>query len=184
MNISAEQKLILGLQLVFNDFKQVCAISPAIYAGEDNQNAKGFIGAHMRHVLEFIEIIADQHSEGVIDYESRKRNKLYEQDPKLALAAFEAALKNLSTELGQQGVDRIVEICEMPAFGMGQVRVPSSLGRELLYAIEHSIHHFAIIAMLAAEYDIHFEEGFGMAPATREHDMKMLYEKSSAQKAA
>lgn len=184
MNISAEQKLILGLQLVFNDFRQVCAISPDIYAGKDQQDNKGYIGAHMRHVLEFIEIIAGQHGKGVIDYESRQRNKLYEQDPKVALDAFETALKSLSIAVSEKGVDHAVDICEMPAFGMGQVRVPSSLGRELLYAVEHSIHHFAIIAMLAAAHDIHFDEGFGMAPATREHDMKRLHEKNNAQKAA
>lgn len=177
MNISAEQKLILGMQLVFNDFKQVCALSPHIYTAKSEASKSGTIGAHMRHVLEFIEIIVTQYKGDTIDYESRERNSEYERDAEAAMKAFEGSLKSLSLALSESGADYKVDICEMPAFGSGQVRVPSSLGREVLYAIEHSIHHYAIIAMIASEYGAKFEEGFGLAPATRENEMKALMDK-------
>ena len=47
MNFSAEQKLILGLQLIFNDFRKVCAVSPDIYTSKGGSYNSGTIGAHM-----------------------------------------------------------------------------------------------------------------------------------------
>ena len=52
----------------------------------------------------------------------------------------------------------------MPA--PGSYSVSSTLGREIMFAVSHAIHHHALIAMLCGIRAIPVPEDFGVAPST------------------
>ena len=45
----------------------------------------------------------------------------------------------------------------------------SSLGRELVYAIAHGIHHYALISVMARLLNAELPPHFGVAPSTVAH---------------
>lgn len=50
----------------------------------------------------------------------------------------------------------------------------SSLARELVYAVTHGIHHFALISVMARLLDATLPPEFGVAPATVAHQKATL----------
>jgi hypothetical protein len=46
------------------------------------------------------------------------------------------------------------------------VEVASSLGRELVFVLQHTIHHQAIVALLLAARGVTIPPRFGYAPST------------------
>jgi uncharacterized damage-inducible protein DinB len=45
----------------------------------------------------------------------------------------------------------------------------STFGRELVYAIAHAIHHYALISVMARLMEVKLPEQFGVAPSTVAH---------------
>jgi hypothetical protein len=45
----------------------------------------------------------------------------------------------------------------------------SSFGREMVYAIAHAIHHYALISVMARLLDVKLPDQFGIAPSTVAH---------------
>ena len=43
---------------------------------------------------------------------------------------------------------------------------PSSLARELQFLTSHTIHHFAVIALILRAMDVEVDREFGVAPST------------------
>ncbi|NNF01693.1 MAG: DinB family protein [Bacteroidia bacterium] len=124
------------------------------------------IGMHFRHVIEFFDCVVDGVSNGMINYDLRKRNGVIEQDP---LAASRRILE-LRNWIQEQHEDKALELqsdmCEGDTFLGSGVR--SSYNRELIYAIEHAIHHMAIIkiAVINSFPDLQLEPNFGVAFST------------------
>ena len=42
----------------------------------------------------------------------------------------------------------------------------STFGREMVYAIAHAIHHYALISIMARLMEVSLPEHFGVAPST------------------
>ena len=175
MTLQKTQDLALemGLGNMLRDFYDVCNRVPRdIYNTAQNNNSS--IGAHMRHSLEFIQIIVEQAESGTIDYESRIRNTIYESDPEAAKIGFAKIIQQLTSLIDDMGANKVVEVMETPGFGIEKIPVASSLGREVLFGIQHSIHHFAVVKILAANNDIEFSKDFGVTSATQAHNKKLL----------
>jgi hypothetical protein len=126
------------------------------------------IGQHTRHVIEFLECLVEQRSEGVINYDRRRRNKTIETDPGAAAAAIDRLLATLP------GIDTeealILESCYDDAHERS-CRSQTTFGRELVYNIEHAIHHLAMIriALKVVAPEIPLAPSFGVAPSTMRH---------------
>lgn len=127
-------------------------------------------GQHTRHIIEFLQCLIEQSQskEGIINYDKRKRNLRIEQEPEAAMTAIEQILEKLkSGELREKLVLQSLYDEEEGSIH----EVATTLDRELVYNIEHAIHHMAIIKIglkvLAPE--IKLPEGFGVAPSTIKH---------------
>lgn len=124
------------------------------------------IGGHYRHCLDHFVSLLRSLDTGVVDYDARDRNPDIETRPEIALAAtrsLRAALEQLSIEV----IHADVPIrCSVSYDESGAPVFPSSVGRELTYAITHAIHHFALIAFLARLQSVPIPENFGIAPST------------------
>lgn len=127
-------------------------------------NAKGraSVGQHVRHTLEFYQCLFS--AEDRVNYDTRKRDVLIESSSDHAANVIE----DIIASIGETEADGRLELeAELPGSEDSLV-VRSSLSRELLYVLEHAIHHMALIRVLikdsAPEFDL--DEAFGVAYST------------------
>jgi len=122
------------------------------------------VGQHVRHVLEFYICAIEGASQGVINYDKRRRDLALQTLVSRACETIEAIIsevENLRTDVpllleGDYGIDN------PSAFS-----VKTSLQRELAYNLEHSVHHEAIIKIGLKQLDFSLDnEQFGVAAST------------------
>ncbi len=148
------------------------SISEDDYKVLDDRIFLASIGAHVRHVLEHYLLFCEGISNGVINYDLRKREKDIEFQPETALQTINElskALKKLS------GVDKPLSVIVdldttfSDSENKSGYEQPSSTVRELTFLHSHSVHHFATIshALRARKIDLPASlANFGIAPAT------------------
>lgn len=123
------------------------------------------IGQHVRHILEFYLLLVSGSFSGTISYDKRERNVKLEALPDYAVQTIDRLLKGLDTlEL----VDPVKLIADYSEVGSSENLINSSVGRELAYCIEHSIHHQALIkaALISLGSENLTNEQFGVAYST------------------
>lgn len=127
------------------------------------------LGQHFRHIFDFYDCLLRGVSEGMVDYASRMRNEQMEKDPGYARSAFHQ-LAQACQELQESqplnvraDFSALVED-ERPVVG-------STVGRELMFAYDHALHHLAIIKMGMREAlpEVTLDEQLGVAPSTIKH---------------
>lgn len=128
---------------------------------------KSTIGKHVRHILEYYDAVLLSHETKRIDFVNRKRDLLLENNLLYAISNIEKNIQCLNTLTENKS---IILICENEEFN-STYQVQSNIERELLYAVEHAIHHMAIIkiACLSALPAIQFDNDFGVAYSTIKH---------------
>lgn len=132
------------------------------------------VGAHLRHVIDCFRCFQRGLADGRVDYDSRQRDPLLEQDRKVADSALAEISQGLC-ELGPDDVSRRLEVkvdtvaWEDPALHWHT----SSLGRELQFLLSHTVHHYALIALLLRQRGFEPGADFGVAPSTLEFQGKV-----------
>jgi hypothetical protein len=129
------------------------------------------IGGHIRHILEFYLLLVSGSVSGIISYDTRKRDKKIESDPVHASKTIDMLL---------YGINRIDEEkpikleADFSSYGGYINRISSSVGRELAYCIEHSVHHQALIkaGLIALGLKELIDENFGVACSTIRYRQK------------
>ena len=125
------------------------------------------IGQHTRHIIEFFQCLEQQASTGVVDYDLRQRNLLIESSTLEANNTLTKLIKWLNSPLEDQLL-KLATNYNHQHTESSLVNVQSSLIRELVYNIEHTIHHMAIIKIgLRITYpQLQLPKHFGVAPST------------------
>lgn len=124
------------------------------------------IGQHIRHILEFYAEVLK--SDERICYDTRKRDKNIENN-RLSGIGFIGELEKLISLLHE---DRKIEMyANYSADHLVTLSFQSSLYRELAYALEHSVHHQAIIKIGLKEIGRNnlMSNTFGFSAATRRY---------------
>jgi hypothetical protein len=128
------------------------------------------IGQHFRHILDFYQCLLRDIPAGTVNYTHRDRNPLMESLPEAAGEVF----KQLSDAI--QALDEGKPLSVLGDFSAqdGDEQRPafhSSVGRELMYAHDHAVHHLALIriGIREAAPGIGFDPHLGYAPATVQH---------------
>lgn len=131
--------------------------------------AQGSIGAHYRHSLEHFKILFEAVKDGHADYDRRERDARLQTERLAALKTtrdFREAARFLST----LSADRPVEVRSKISYAAPlSCAVASTLGREIMYAVSHAIHHHALIGMICSLRKIAVPSDFGVAPGTLAH---------------
>jgi hypothetical protein len=121
------------------------------------------LGQHFRHALEFFQCLEKGSEAGLVDYAARERNLMYEDNPVFTAEAFDVFAASLHALNLQAPINVRAEFGsdERPEF-------PSTLGRELLFAYDHAIHHLAIIKIgLHCHFpEISMDKDLGVSPST------------------
>jgi uncharacterized damage-inducible protein DinB len=155
-------KLQHSLKNVFAQLDQsLQQLSPQQYIQQSNSLFKATIGQHVRHIIELFICLQQGYQAGIVDYDKRKRDLCIESDKELArqlLAIYcSVRLKDkallLKTSYDEDSGKSLV--------------VETTYRREVLYNLEHTIHHMALIRIGINEVsEIVVPEEFGLAPST------------------
>lgn len=121
------------------------------------------IGGHMRHNLDHYRCFLAGVQSGRIDYSARTREARLETDRRHARAEI-ARLRRALAGLPPGGALHVRRESDPDG-----AWAPSSLARELDFLMSHTVHHYAIVAILCRLQDIVPEPGFGVAPSTLRH---------------
>ena len=134
------------------------------YATARRDGVSGSIGAHVRHTVDHVAAVLEPATADVIDYDTRRRGT----DIETRRDGAAAELRRLAHALQSSGptFDRRVELSAVIDPTGRRVRAGSTLERELVFALSHTIHHQAIVALLMADAGRTAPARFGLAPAT------------------
>jgi hypothetical protein len=126
------------------------------------------IGAHTRHIIELFQCLEVSYETGVVNYDDRKRDFRIQTDTAFAVATIEALLDTIDRPnkslLLRQHLDGTT------------LSMETNYQRELLYNLEHCIHHQALLKVAVVQLDtVEVHENFGVARST------IAYRKQCAQ---
>lgn len=136
------------------------------------------IGKHVRHLLEFYELLVNsahmsqrssaRRSTALLNYDRRPRDLRLEVDTDEALrriGAVDRAIHQLDLNLC------LYLEADLSVMGTETIQIPSSFARELLYNVEHAVHHMALIqvAVVSDFPRLALPPHFGIAYSTVQH---------------
>lgn len=120
------------------------------------------IGQHTRHIIELYQCLLAGYAAGRVNYDERKRNLLYENDKTAAMTGIKEILQNLD-----QPDKQVLVCCEATDEA---ACIESNYYREVLYNLEHCIHHQALIKVALFEIkDMSVDASFGVAYSTLQY---------------
>ncbi len=114
------------------------------------------IGEHTRHIIEMFTCLQKKYENGFINYDERERNRVIETSIQEALNQ----INHINEHLDKPNKTLVLSQAD-------GTQIESNYYRELLYNLEHCIHHQALIKVtLYNATDIILSSHFGVAPST------------------
>ena len=122
------------------------------------------IGQHVRHIIELFTCVQSGYVTGKVNYDKRKRDLNIETDCTLAIQL----LKLLWEDIDKPNKSLLLESSFDKGDGSSTLFVvQTNYYREIIYNLEHSIHHMALIRIGLREMaSIEVPEDFGVAHST------------------
>jgi hypothetical protein len=130
--------------------------------------ATSSIGAHVRHCLDHVDALLAGVERGALDYDRRQRGTDVETDRRAALGVLRRQQARLLA-LPANAVSRPLRLSVTVSSVLPPLEVASSVGRELAFVLSHTIHHNALVAVVARSLGATVCERFGYAPSTLAH---------------
>ncbi|MCC5848439.1 MAG: hypothetical protein JJU29_10115 [Verrucomicrobia bacterium] len=127
------------------------------------------LGGHLRHVLEHVEPIMDTPENGVLDYDARPRDHEVETSPVAARQRVAQLCERLDAQPDGWEAHGLRVRNRVATGDGGSPVVRSSRARELMYAVAHTVHHYALIRVMCGLRGIELSRDFGYAPSTLQH---------------
>jgi uncharacterized damage-inducible protein DinB len=144
-------------------------VSGEAYARKEDGTHGASLGAHYRHVLDHFQCLLEGIESGEINYDHRLRSPELESLVDVAVLATERLLEKFRA-LPAYTWQRECTVVYSVGYGDSETQaVPSTLSRELMFCVGHSIHHFAILKLLCAGMSVTLPYEFGVAPSTLKH---------------
>ena len=142
-------------------------LSDTEYAKQCPQLSNATIGEHTRHIIEMFQCLQNFYDSGLVNYDKRARNILIQTSTDFAIKSIVDIQNNLDKENKKIELQQIIDGEE--------IRIDSNYHRELLYNLEHCIHHQALIkvAILQCE-NVQIDADFGVARSTIEYRTKCV----------
>ena len=126
------------------------------------------VGRHLRHILEFYDLAVRAGNTGKLNYDKRDRNLSLENSPREAVSK----MKELIILMRLMKDDMVLKLeASYSSDSNNDVKITTTFYRELLYNVEHAVHHMAIVAIAVkvAFKHIRLSENFGVAYSTVKH---------------
>lgn len=137
-------------------------ISSSQYRQASQRLSGATIGQHVRHVIELFLCLEKGYTHGVVNYEKRKRDIQIETDKTMAAEL----LQNLYAGIGKTDAPLLLEFSG-DISAEATITISTNYYRELLYNLEHTVHHMALIRVAVTEVsELVLPDGFGVASST------------------
>lgn len=155
-----------GIELIWQ-------LDDGLFADSPRPPQPGGVGAQFRHLLDFYDCFLDGLPEGRIDYAGRRRDARVESDREYAIGEMRRVVEALA-RLQPSQLDARVRVSSEGAADSpsGPEWNGSTARRELRFLLGHTVHHYALIALMLRMREVPLPEGlegFGVAPATLRH---------------
>ncbi len=135
-------------QLASNDYTNPCEVL-----------SNATIGQHTRHIIELYQCLINGYGGAMVCYDKRQRNKKIEEDIGFAVLQLNHIQETL--EKPNKEIQIVYEL------GDDEVCLKSNYFREVMYNLEHMIHHHALIKVGVIDMTtIQLSDSFGVAPST------------------
>ncbi|PIQ60983.1 MAG: hypothetical protein COV99_10300 [Bacteroidetes bacterium CG12_big_fil_rev_8_21_14_0_65_60_17] len=131
------------------------------------------VGEHMRHIVEHYQLFLDGLASGRVDYDARKRDDRISSSRSFAIDVMGNLIDDLNAI---DSSDAALEI-KMAASHAPDSSSPlsnSTILRELQYLQAHTIHHYALIAIILRIQGVEPTPDFGVAPSTLQHRASLV----------
>ena len=128
------------------------------------------IGGHYRHCLDHFECLLEGGAAVEVNYDHRRRDARIENSRLFALAETRR-LKETCEKIPPLALELPLQVISTVNYEGGAASpTASSFGRELMYAVAHAIHHYALLAVMCGLQGVRVPSGFGIAPSTLQHE--------------
>ncbi len=133
--------------------------TPEIFSGAS-------VGKHYRHIIEFFQCVSLAGATDTICYDNRLRDVRIENSRALAKELLSDLKQDLATMDNEKRLTLVGDLAT--SYSSENSYMLTSLFREFHYAVEHAIHHMAIIKMGVTQSfpDVVIATEFGVAPST------------------
>lgn len=171
MNLQTENRELL--QSVIETLRQgetlLAEISDEHFTRKIPAAFNASIGGHYRHCLDHFRTLLAAAPSGDLNYDQRERGTLIENDRFAALNATRELITGWEN-LNLFFITRHLSVtCKASYSASGSQLAVSTIGREIMYAVAHAVHHYALIGVMAGIMDAPLPVGFGVAPSTLKH---------------
>jgi hypothetical protein len=120
------------------------------------------IGQHVRHIIELFICLEQDYERCLINYEKRKRDYTIESNKEVALEL----LRQIPVNLYKHDKNLLLE-ATYDEQSNETILVSTNYFRELIYNLEHTVHHMALIRVGINEVSaVKVSEEFGVASST------------------
>ncbi|MBS1662050.1 MAG: DinB family protein [Bacteroidetes bacterium] len=152
-------KLQSSIFSLLDQLQQVLdTLSDHQYASPVASLSDATIGQHVRHVIEFFQELSKGYDCGFVNYDGRKRDHSIETSRQTAIHALQ------TIDLLLVRPDKELWLV---ADAHGEIRVKTNYHRELLYNLEHLVHHMALMRVgVEAVSSVVLPISFGVAAST------------------
>jgi len=142
-------------------------LSTLDYVNPCTELSNASIGEHSRHIIEMFQCLENQYDLGIVNYDLRSRNQMIQTDVNFAIEQIHGIQNSLRNENKNIELQQFIEGEE--------IRIKSNYHRELLYNLEHCIHHQALIKVgVIKNCKVVLNENFGVARSTIEYKQKCV----------
>lgn len=160
--------LISATQQLFTQIQQTLVVlTNTQYTTKSKVLSGATIGQHVRHIIELYIELQKGYQCGTVHYENRKRDHVIETDKLFAQQQMNSILNNLQQPNKPLLLNAAFEIDNDTT-----LTINTNYYRELVYNIEHTVHHMALLRIGLNEVsNITLPENFGIAVSTIKHKM-------------
>ncbi len=153
MNFTSVKQTLFELQHLLNQISEDDYSKPIEYLS----NAS--IGEHTRHIIELFQCAINSYEVGELNYDKRERNLLIQTSPPFAIEKIDEICKAIEKE----NKELILESVFFEEVSL----INTNYFREVIYNLEHCIHHQALIKVAVFQFEyLTVNANFGVAPST------------------
>lgn len=153
MNFTSVKQTLFELQHLLNQISEDDYSKPIEYLS----NAS--IGEHTRHIIELFQCAINSYEVGELNYDKRNRDVLIQTSPSFAIEKID----EICNTIEKVNKDLTLESVFFEEVSL----IKTNYFREVIYNLEHCIHHQALIKVAIFQFDyLTVNTNFGVAPST------------------
>jgi uncharacterized damage-inducible protein DinB len=140
-------------------------LRPELYTVCSDSALNSTVGAHFRHNIDHFECFLDGLASGKTDYDHRERDETVESEPSAAVERMELIIERMQ-QLRPEDLTRRLDVKMDSGSDTDEPWSQSTARRELQFLVSHTVHHYALIAVICRTNGAVPEADFGVAPST------------------